>query len=75
MPVVGGRWWVSVGSDTLDTVCCACAAALLVRVACVLQAMMLLSHNHNITRYALDAICNVQLLASADLFLGACERT
>lgn len=34
------------------------------------SAMMLLSHEHNITRYALDAICNVELLSSADYFLG-----
>jgi len=34
------------------------------------SAMMLLSHEHNITRYALDAICNVELLSSADYFMG-----
>lgn len=34
------------------------------------SAMMLLSHEHNVTRYALDAICNVELLSSADYFVG-----
>mmetsp|Transcript_1602 Transcript_1602/g.4854 ORF Transcript_1602/g.4854 Transcript_1602/m.4854 type:complete len:200 (-) Transcript_1602:231-830(-) len=34
------------------------------------SAMMLLSHKVNITRYALDAITNTELLASADLFIG-----
>jgi hypothetical protein len=34
------------------------------------SAMMLLSHRHNITQYALDAICNVELLSSADVLMG-----
>ena len=34
------------------------------------SAMMLLTHTHNITRYALDAITTVELLAAGDFFLG-----
>ena len=41
-----------------------------VRTATDNSAMMLLTHTHNITRYALDAITTVELLAAGDFFLG-----